>query len=187
MQEFVAHGYSKAGISRLIGKVGGSRRNIYTYFGGKAGLFAAVVEQLGTHTAADLVTPAAALELPPAQFLDFVARSYLRAALAYEGMALYRLAVREGQEFPVISETLLRSSGHDEIVRNVAGYLKRHLTEGDNAPVELAELFLAMVRGPHFLRKTIDPRVEITDREIDDHAQSVVTLFLKGAGLPAPA
>jgi AcrR family transcriptional regulator len=183
-KEFVRHGFSKANVARIIAGVGGSRRNIYKHFTDKQGLFAAVVRMLGARYATERVTPPQTADLAPAAYLTLVATEYLRAASSYEGLGLYRLAVAEGVHFPAVAETLLSSSGHQEIEGNVTAYIAPRLPGGDLARARrLADLFLGMVRGDLYLRATIDPRLPVGEDEIIAHARDAVALFLGGAGL----
>jgi TetR/AcrR family transcriptional regulator, mexJK operon transcriptional repressor len=182
LKEFVAHGFSKANVARIIAAVGGSRRNIYKHFNDKEGLFVAVVQELGSRTATERVTPERAGTLPPAEYLTLVATEYLRAAIAYEGLGLFRLTVAEGGAFPAIASALLASSGHEEIARNVAAYLEPRLADPARAR-GLADMFLSLARGDVFLRVSIDPRTAIVEQQIADQARDAVDLFLRGAGL----
>lgn len=43
---FLAEGYSGVSVDGIIANIGGSKRTLYAYFGGKEGLFAAIIEQL---------------------------------------------------------------------------------------------------------------------------------------------
>lgn len=42
---FFEHGYAAASIDAVIERIGGSKRNIYTTFGSKEGLFTALVSE----------------------------------------------------------------------------------------------------------------------------------------------
>src|SRR5690606_32120799 len=57
---FFEHGYAATSIDAIIARAGGSKRNIYTEFGGKAGLFTAIVSQNADAAVATLAVDEAA-------------------------------------------------------------------------------------------------------------------------------
>nr|WP_280043235.1 helix-turn-helix domain-containing protein [Pseudomonas sp. Hg5Tf]MDH2561210.1 helix-turn-helix domain containing protein [Pseudomonas sp. Hg5Tf] len=50
---FLEEGYAGVSVDAIIARIGGSKRTLYAYFGGKEGLFAAIVAQL----CEDIVNP----------------------------------------------------------------------------------------------------------------------------------
>lgn len=64
LDEFVAHPYDQASITRLVQELGIAKGSVYQYFGSKADLFCWLVEESGRHKLAALGLPGATL--PPA-------------------------------------------------------------------------------------------------------------------------
>ncbi|MDE0856882.1 MAG: TetR/AcrR family transcriptional regulator, partial [Nevskia sp.] len=48
---FLAGGYDAISVEQIVARAGGTKSNVYKHFGGKAGLFAMVVEKLGERSA----------------------------------------------------------------------------------------------------------------------------------------
>lgn len=100
---FLEQGFSGASTSELLRRVGGSKTTIYTYFGDKAGLFTAVVDEL----LADSVSLLSSLDLAKLSIRDAlieIARQYLKVVLSPRYVGLMRIVVAEVHRFPEIGE-----------------------------------------------------------------------------------
>ena len=101
---FLKKGYDNVSIDEIIGVVGGSKATIYTWFGGKEGLFEAVVRQkcedvvLAIHT-----NTTGSLEAQ----LTAIGRSFLEMVLSQPILEFHRLMVSIGRTFPEDWTTIL--------------------------------------------------------------------------------
>jgi len=146
---FLERGYAGATIDLVVKRAGASNASIYSFFGGKDGLFAAIIEDytgrlLDAFQAIDVPTDA---DVPAA--LAQIGRQYLEIALAPDAVALCRLIMAEGVRFPELAETYYRR-GLDRIVTHVAGifatwHSRGFVTMGD--PALTAAQFLDAVGG----------------------------------------
>ncbi|MND74652.1 Bacterial regulatory protein, tetR family [compost metagenome] len=96
---FLTDGYSGVSVDGLIAKTGGSKRTIYSYFGGKEGLFSAIIEQL----CAENVSPLTHMDLkrqPLQDALSTIAKIFLDVVLSPRTIALHRLIVAEALRAP---------------------------------------------------------------------------------------
>src|SRR5215475_10928136 len=96
---FLKKGYDNVSIDEIIGVVGGSKATIYTWFGGKEGLFEAVVRQkCGDVVMAIHVDTTGSLE---AQLTE-IGQSFLARVLSPPILEFHRLMVSIGRTFPEI-------------------------------------------------------------------------------------
>lgn len=98
---FLERGYSGASTSELLRRVGGSKTTIYTYFGDKAGLFTAVVDDM-LATSVSLLSSLDLAKLSIRDALIEIARQYLKVVLSPRYIGLMRIVVAEVNRFPEI-------------------------------------------------------------------------------------
>ncbi|XAH22130.1 TetR/AcrR family transcriptional regulator [Xylophilus sp. GW821-FHT01B05] len=186
---FLEQGYEAVSIDTLIARVGGSRRNIYSHFGGKEGLFIEVVTQLCT----DLARPLEALEiqgedLPSA--LTLFGRRLLQIVLQPRTLALHRMMVAEGQRFPALAQAILHA-GQDHAMRIVARWVEQQQSGGqlraDLPATDLAAQFVSLVVAGPQLRALVGlaPKRQ-RPAQLTSTVDQAVSLFLGGA-LPTKA
>lgn len=100
---FLEKGYEATSLDDIISRAGGSRRNIYTQFGGKEGLFKALVTQI-TDKALAPMAQAPDLEGDFRQSLRDHADTMLSALFTPNVLDLSRLALSDGIRFPELAE-----------------------------------------------------------------------------------
>ncbi len=177
---FLEHGYGGVAIDDIIAVTGGSKREIYALFGGKAGLFTRVVDQLCHEWLASLRR----LPAPDGSLgatLSQLGHAFLTFLLSPPAIALHRLAVTEGRRFPDVAETVLRQ-GPTACYAVAAEALRAHRVsdEGWLADCDLAaRLFLDSMTGDLQLRclvgNTIGPG------EVNARVQAAVAVFAQNA------
>jgi TetR/AcrR family transcriptional repressor of mexJK operon len=180
---FLKKGYDNVSIDEIIGVVGGSKATIYAWFGGKEGLFEAVVRQeCSDVTMAIHVDAAGSLE---AQLTE-IGRSFLAMVLSPPILEFHRLMVSIGRTFPDIGR-LFYETGPASAYQIVAAWIakqqkERRIIEED--PYRLAVLFLDMLIGEHQLSwLTGVPRAARRDK-VNETVQIAVKVFLRGCATP---
>jgi TetR/AcrR family transcriptional regulator, mexJK operon transcriptional repressor len=181
---FLKNGYDNVSIDDIIAVVGGSKATIYTWFGGKEGLFEAVVRQeCQDVTMAIHVDTAGSLD---AQLTE-IGHSFLAMVLSPPILEFHRLMVSIGRKFPEIGR-LFYETGPASAYEIVATWIAKQQKEGRigaEDPYRLAVLFLDMLIGEHQLsRLTSMPRAARRDK-IDETVQLAVQVFLRGCAAPA--
>jgi TetR/AcrR family transcriptional regulator, mexJK operon transcriptional repressor len=182
---FLRKGYDNVSIDEIIGVVGGSKATIYTWFGGKEGLFEEVVRQkcrdvvLAIH-----VDAAGSLEAQLAE----IGHSFLAIVLSPPILEFHRLMVSIGRKFPETGR-LFFETGPASAYGIVATWIAKHQKDGriseDDDPYRLAVLFLDMLIGEHQLSwLTGMPRAARRDK-IDETVRLAVKVFLRGCAAPA--
>ena len=177
---FVTRGFAGATLEDIIARSGGSRATIYTQFGNKEALFAAIIGAL----CARMLTPFAAMgadRAPQATLTDF-AVTFLRALMTPTSLALYRLVIGEGHRFPELAERVFRA-GPDAAAARIAAYLKGEVQRGRlriKRPEIAARVFLEMIKGDLHTRALFNVPPQPSARQIDRCARDAVRLFLEG-------
>lgn len=177
---FLNKGYDNVSIDDIIGVVGGSKATIYAWFGGKEGLFEAVVRQKcqGVTLAIDVDTKGSLEEQ-----LTQIGHSFLAMVLSPPILEFHRLMVSIGRAFPEAGR-LFFETGPASAYKIVASWIAKNQKNGrliEEDPYRLAVLFLDMLIGEHQLSwLTSVPRAARRDK-IDETVRIAVKVFLRGA------
>jgi TetR/AcrR family transcriptional repressor of mexJK operon len=177
---FLKKGYDNVSIDEIIGVVGGSKATIYAWFGGKEGLFEAVVRQECSDVVLAIhADPAGSLE---AQLTE-IGQSFLAMVLSPPILEFHRLMVSIGRTFPATGR-LFYETGPASAYSIVASWVAKQQKEGrisqEEEPYRLAVLFLDMLIGEHQLSwLTSMPRAARRDK-IDETVRIAVKVFLRG-------
>jgi TetR/AcrR family transcriptional regulator, mexJK operon transcriptional repressor len=176
---FLEKGYADVSIDDIISRVGGSKATIYTWFGGKEGLFEAVVKQLCSDVT--IAIDADTKGDIEAQ-LTRIGNSFLAMVLSPPILELHRLMVSMGRTFPSAGRMFF-DAGPITAYRTVASWIESQQRSGLIAPADpyqLAVLFLDMVIGEHQLRMLVSLPRDAQSRKIKETVHSAVDLFLNG-------
>jgi AcrR family transcriptional regulator len=180
LEMFLDQGYEAVSLDDLIARVGGSRRNIYSHFGGKEGLFIAAV----TTMCEQLTAPIKAMKLPlsadPAAALLLFGKAVLDAVLLPRTLNLTRLMIAEAVRFPDLAHTLWRS-GHEQPAIVLAEWIARQQKKGvlrkGEPPLLLARQFVDLAVADAQLRALIDTPVAFN---YGKSLKAAVDTFLRG-------
>jgi AcrR family transcriptional regulator len=183
LEMFLDQGYEAVSLDELITRVGGSRRNIYSHFGGKEGLFIAAV----TIMCEQLAAPIKSLKLPlsgdPAAALLLFGKVVLDAVLLPRTLNLTRLMIAEAVRFPDLAQTLWHS-GHQQPAIVLAEWIAHQQQKGvlrkGEPPLLLARQFLDLAVADAQLRALIQTPVAFNYRKL---LKAAVDTFLRGQAL----
>lgn len=143
---FLALGYEGVSVDEIIRTVGGSKTNLYRHFGGKEGLFSAVVVQACDTFIGSLAT-IEVTHLAPADGLRLLGRTLLRILLVERHVAFQRLVLAESGRFPAMAR-LWFESGPERSRSVIAAFLRAKQAEGvlrPGDPDEIAILYHDMI------------------------------------------
>lgn len=146
---FLEKGYAGATIDLVVKRAGASNASIYNFFGGKDGLFAAIIEDYTGHLLDAFQTIDVPTDADVPAALTQIGRQYLEIALTPNAVALCRLIMAEGIRFPELAETYYRR-GLDRIITHVAGIFATWHSRGFvtmDDPALTAAQFLDAVGG----------------------------------------
>jgi len=176
---FIQKGYDNVSIDDVIKLVGGSKATIYAQFGGKRGLFEAVIRQPCFEvTHAIKINPTGDIE----DQLIQIGRAFLSMVLSPHVLELHRLMVSIGKTFPAVS-ALFYEKGPLTAYDILAQWIEKQQAAGrlgPGNPRRLAILFHDMLIGDHQLALLTSPK-HCSPKAIDKTVRDAVALFLNGA------
>lgn len=182
---FLDQGYEAVSLDDLIRQVGGSRRNIYAHFGGKKGLFVAVVTQLCAELGQSLRELDMSGHDERTALTLFGART-LALVLSPRALALHRLMIAVGARFPEIGRAAYEA-GPESGKRLLGDWIAVRQAQGrfraDISAFDLGNLFLHMlVAGPQQRVLSGVAAAPFPDAEIARLTAAAVDVFLSGVG-----
>jgi AcrR family transcriptional regulator len=176
---FLKKGYDNVTIDDIIGVVGGSKATIYAWFGGKEGLFEAVVRQKCEAVTLSIdIDSEGSLE----QQLTTIGHSFLATVLSPPILEFHRLMVSIGHTFPETSRLFFKT-GPMSAYHLVASWIEKNQKDGrldQEDPYRLAVLFLDMLIGEHQLGWLTGMPRAIRRDKIDETVHVAVKVFLGG-------
>jgi len=134
-EELIEHGYEKLTMLGIARRAGASKETLYSWFGNRGGLFAALIEA-NADASAERVTAALEGDADPRETLVGYATGLLTLLTSPQSVALNRASMSS----PELAEILLRSGRH-RIGPIVEAYLTRLMTDGVLATTDPAEAF----------------------------------------------
>lgn len=138
---FLKKGYGSVSMNEIVKRVGGSKATLYSHFRDKAGLFAAVIDELLSETVDfNLAIDVSNLEVRKA--LLRVARQHIDVVMSEPYIRLIRLVAAEVHRFPDLGR-LFWEHGPGRTYTNFSTYLREQAEIGTLAidDVELATDF----------------------------------------------
>ncbi|UNK48705.1 TetR/AcrR family transcriptional regulator [Lysobacter sp. S4-A87] len=179
---FLRDGYATTSIDAVIEKVGGSKRAIYSHFGGKEDLFAAIMTNLSEEALEALPDAEDSAGDDVRESLLMFARAIMRILMDPRTVALYRLIIAEGTRMPGLAQAFL-DNGPRRATSGLAQLLKRHRDAGlldIPRPTEAAEHFVGMLRDDVYLEVVLGVRPPLAERVWKARVTQVVDIFLDG-------
>jgi AcrR family transcriptional regulator len=178
---FVENGYGAATIDLVVSRAGASKATVYSFFGGKEGLFTAIIEERAERILAAL--PHVGIDhVDVRTTLTEIGRRYMTVAMSPDAIGLYRLILAEGVRFPELARTFYRI-GPERVSERVASLLRawrRHrLIAVDDAYLAAVQ-FLDAVRGELHLRAVAGVPPNNLEDAIERNVHHAVHIFWNG-------
>jgi AcrR family transcriptional regulator len=176
--EFSTKGYAGASMEGIARRAHASKETLYAWFENKETLlntlFASRLEGVVSR-----VVAAAEKDPSPANVLPIIAEDTLRFVLA---IAPLTGAMGPGEPGDRASRMLGQTIAEER--KKFVDYILRCRAQGyvafDDDPFEIVSLFVAMAQGEWTMRLGTGLIDKLTDKMIEDHAQRVTRMFLKG-------
>jgi AcrR family transcriptional regulator len=179
---FLEKGYANATLDDVIARSGGSRQTLYSCFGGKQGLFEAIVEERVDKIFASFTGERLLAESPDVVLVD-VGTHYLETVLTPDALGMYRLVVAEGNVMREIAERFW-TMGPGRSRTLLADYFAQQHRRGTlriDDPELAAQQFWGMLLGTIQLQCLLGVRPAPDRPEIETFVHSAVRLFLAGS------
>lgn len=178
---FLKKGYANATLDDVIARSGGSRQTLYALFGGKQGLFEALVAERSDKIFAPFRAEGL-LDRPPDEVLVEVGIRFLETVTTPDALGVYRLVVAEGVFMRELAERFWEvGPGHTRAL--LAGYFEEQTRRGTlrlQDPEQAASQFLGMLLGNLQLQCLVGLREVPGPEEIEALVRTAVARFLDG-------
>jgi TetR/AcrR family transcriptional regulator, mexJK operon transcriptional repressor len=180
-ERFLASGFSAVSVDELVASAGQSKTNVYSWFGGKEGLFLATIDRLLDAMLVPLMDNRFAL-LPLSEGLRVLADAVLTIVLGKDALALHRLIIAESQAFPAIGRAWV-VAGPERTYRFCADFIEAHQQAGR---LRLADPNRAAVFFHDMLTGDLEHRILVGERTMPDAAErdrlidAVIDVFTRG-------
>src|SRR3981081_3497985 len=99
VEVFLENGYGGATIDLVVARAGASKATVYSFFGGKDGLFAAIVEERCERILSAFGDPEV-VHSDVRHALAHIAERYMEVAMAPDAVGIWRLIVADGARCP---------------------------------------------------------------------------------------
>lgn len=180
---FFEQGYAATSIDAIIERAGGSKRNIYSDFGNKEGLFAAIITETADRVLSTLEIDEVA-DRDLAETLTAFGRNLMVAYMSPVLVGIYRMVVTEANRFPDLVRAFYEK-GPERAVLRLAGVLEAAGVRGEIRNVDCvasASRFVGMIRDNLHLQVVLGLRPPPGPEEAEAAVASAVEIFLHGVG-----
>jgi TetR/AcrR family transcriptional regulator, mexJK operon transcriptional repressor len=178
---FLEKGYANATLNDIIARSGGSMQTLYSLFGGKQGLFEALIaERSGTVLAPTLADDL--LDRPPDEVLVALGIRYLEMVTTPDALGVYRLVVAEGVFMKELAERFWEV-GPGRTRALLTRYFEQQTRRGTllvKDPEQAAHQFWGMLMGNFQMPCLLGLREPPGLEEIEAFVRSAVACFLDG-------
>lgn len=178
---FLEKGYEATSLDDIISETGGSRRSIYTEFGGKEGLFKTIVTDITTQILAP-IDKAIDKHANLRDGLYLFADNILSALFTPMALDLSRLAITDGIRFPELAKIYF-VSGPDQASVTLKELLDSAQHYGkiqcQNTALSASQ-FIGMLRDNLYLQVLLKLRNPPEEQERKMLAKNAVDIFLYG-------
>ena len=178
---FIEFGYEHANMAEIVRRAGGSLSTLYAQFGGKKGLFEAMIDSRVSELTEQMHVELAA-HAPIREGLRRIGEAFLSKQATPESLDVFRLMVTQAKAFPGMVQTW-RKRGQDVVRKALATYLEDRAKAGEIKIADYdtaSQIFIDLVRSRILLRAMTMPKDVPSEQEIRDAVDRAVKVFLGG-------
>ena len=151
VEVFLENGYGGATIDLVVERAGASKATVYSFFGGKDGLFAAIVAERVERILSAFGDPEV-VHSDVRHALAHIAQRYMQIVMAPDAVGFHRLIIAEGARFPELARTFYQL-GPDRTNAHLAGMLtvwrERGLVRIDDPQLAAVQFFDSVAGDLH--------------------------------------
>lgn len=178
---FLECGYEAANMAEIVRRAGGSLSTLYGQFGGKRGLFEAMIDVRVNELTAQMHIELAA-HAPLREGLKRIGENFLFKQLEEGSLDVFRLMVAQAKKFPEMAETWSKRAP-DVVRKALANYLEDRARAGEIRISDsdlAATVFFDLLRSRIQFRALLMPAYHPTETEIREAVDRAVKVFLGG-------
>lgn len=179
-------GVAMPSLDAVIARAGGSRRSIYTEFGGKAGLRAALIGEISAGILAALPDPAQVRNTNEPHDLRATLKRFAHALLTFltsaHGADSIRIIIQDSLISPERAAAFF-TKGPGEGEKRLTTLLEAARARDEIALSDCriaARCFIGMVRSNLYLERMLQLRPPPDEKEIGAHVETAVEIFMSG-------
>jgi AcrR family transcriptional regulator len=179
---FLEHGYGNLSLETIAREARVSMRTIYSQFGGKAGLFGAVIRRCSDQFVTSL-SEEHVLERTPEEALTSFAKQFLYSITRPDVVRVRAILIGESLRFPDLA-TQFYEQGPQRTLDHLTQFFARQQQAGYFAvmnPHFLADQFLSALRSERFQKLQLGLEPTPDEAEIDIWVRQAIDLFLRGS------
>ena len=178
---FLEHGYGNLSLDTIARDARVSMRTIYSQFGGKAGLFGAVIKRCSDPFVAALAEKSPPEGRPEEALIAF-ARQFLYAITRPDVVRIRAMLIGESLHFPDLA-TQFYEQGPQRTLAHLTQFFARQQQAGHFVAIDphiLADQFLSGLRSERFQKLQLGLEPTPDEVEIDAWVRRTTSLFLHG-------
>jgi len=176
-QLFLEYSYANLTMETIAKEAHVSLRTIYNLFGGKAGLFGAVIKQYGASFPNILSQSGDCAEV-----LTLFGVEFLKNMTQPDILRIRAILVAESPRFPELAQEFYQHGpGRTRVL--LADFFKKHQANGfiiHVDPLFLADQYMSLLRGERYYRLQLGLEPSPDLKTVNEWAEDVTNLFLKG-------
>ena len=179
---FLEYGYGNLSLETIAREARVSMRTIYSQFGGKAGLFGAVIRRCSDQFATGL-SEEHVLERSPEEALTSFAKQFLHSITRPDVVRIRAILIGESLRFPDLA-TQFYEQGPQRTLDYLTQFFARQQQTGYFAVMDphfLADQFLSALRSERFQKLQLGLEPTPDEAEIDVWVRKAIDLFLHGS------
>lgn len=178
---FLEYGYEAANMAEIVKRAGGSLSTLYGQFGGKKGLFEAMIDARVNDLTEQMHLELAA-HAPLKEGLRRIGEAFLVKQTSADSLDVFRLMVAQAKKFPDLAQAF-GQRGPEKVRKALADYLVDRAKAGEikiSNPDIAAAVFFDLVRARLQFRSLLNATYTPTEQEIRDTVDRAVKVFLGG-------
>ena len=178
---FLEYGYGNLSLETIARDARVSMRTLYSQFGGKAGLFGAVIKRC-SDPLVTVLSDENVMEEKPEEVLVAFAKQFLYSITRPDAVRIRAILIGESLHFPDLA-TQFYEQGPQRTLDHLAQFFIRQQQVGYFAaidPAVLADQFLSALRGERFQKLQLGLLPAPDEVEIEAWARQTTSLFLHG-------
>jgi AcrR family transcriptional regulator len=179
---FLEYGYGNLSLETIAKDAHVSMRTIYSQFGGKAGLFGALIRRCSDQFVSDL-SLGNVLERSPEEALVAFAKQFLHRITRPDVVRIRAILIGESPRFPDLA-TQFYEQGPQRTLEHLAQFFAKQQKTGYFAEMDphfLADQFLSVLRSERFQKLQLGLEPTPDEAEIDAWVRQAISLFLRGS------
>ncbi len=177
---FLEKGFARTSLDEVILTAGGSRRDIYTWFGNKEALFGAVVSEVSEEILKNIDAMKLADAKPREALIQFGKR-FVEIIISPHAIALHRVVAAESGAYPELGKSFFAAApgkSYNQLANDLERWRDEGLLDVGNAP--LAARFLLEAMKGDLLMRAMFLNQQPSSAEIDETVTAAVDAALFG-------